>query len=206
MYEKLFFLEKLHDLAVFDYRDDRLNPQRGFQVFGRTAWYEDTGGYDSFLKSQAEGREYIMLWEDAHLSTAFRLSLGSIDGADIQNIPADERFYAGGGGSIRGYEYQQVGPKLNGTPTGGNKLLEFSAELRMQPGNRLGYVLFLDGGAVYNDLVRDEINRSLRYGAGFGLRWFTAIGPLRADLAYPLNADDSQKERVQFYISLGQAF
>ncbi|MDF7825678.1 autotransporter assembly complex protein TamA [Pontiellaceae bacterium B12227] len=189
-----------------DYRDDRLNPMRGYQAFGRTIWNEDTHGSDSFLKTYLEGRDYHLLWERARLSSAFRLSLGSIDGADISTVPADERFYAGGGGSIRGYEYQSVGPKLNGTPTGGNKLLEFSAELRMQPGQRLGYVVFLDGGTVYNDVVSDELNRSLRYGAGIGVRWFTAIGPLRADLAYPLNPDSSQEKQLQFYISLGQAF
>jgi len=183
-----------------------LNPQRGGQLFGQTSWYEDTQGFDSFLKSQAEARKYFMLWREIHLSSAFRLTLGSIDGADVAGIPADERFYAGGGGSIRGYEYQSVGPKLNGTPTGGDKLLEFSAELRVQPGTRLGYVAFIDGGTVYNDLTSDDANRALRYGAGLGLRWFTGIGPLRADLAYPLNPDDTQKERLQFYISLGQAF
>ena len=87
----------------------------------------------------------------------------------------------------------------------GNQLLEFSAELRMQPGRRFGYVAFLDGGTVFNDAVPNPDN-SLRYGAGIGLRWFTGIGPLRVDAAYPLNPDSFQDERVQFYISLGQAF
>ena len=95
---------------------------------------------------------------------------------------------------------------MGDTPTGGDKLFEFSAELRLQPGHRLGYVAFVDGGTVYNDLLDSDANRSLRYGAGLGLRWFTTIGPLRADLAYPLNPDASQIERLQFYISLGQAF
>ncbi len=189
-----------------DYRDDRLNPMRGYQAFGNTVWNEGTHGSDSFLKSYLEGRYYHLHWERARLSSAFRLSVGSIDGADVDEVPADERYYAGGGGSIRGYEYQSVGPSVDGTPTGGNKLLEFSAELRMQPGKRLGYVVFLDGGTVYNDLVKNEISRSLRYGAGVGLRWFTSIGPLRADLAYPLNPDDSQENQLQFYMSLGQAF
>lgn len=192
--------------AMFDFRDDKLNPVRGGQVFGRTAFYQDTLGDESFLKTQAEGRKYFMLWDSFRLSSAFRLTLGTIDGTSVESVPADERFYAGGGGSIRGYEYQAVGPKLADTPTGGDKLLEFSAELRLQPGHRLGYVAFVDGGTVYNDLFDNDINRSIRYGAGIGLRWFTTIGPLRADLAYPLNPDATQVERVQFYISLGQAF
>ena len=192
-------------LASFDYRDDSLNPVRGGHVFGRTAYYHDTLATDSFLKSAAEGRHYHTLWKRYRLSSALRLTLGSIDGASVENVPADERFYAGGGGSIRGYEYQAVGPSAAGTPLGGDKLLEFSTELRLQPGNKLGYAAFVDGGTVYNDLLEDS-NRALRFGAGLGLRWFTGIGPLRVDVAYPLNPDVTQVERVQFYISLGQAF
>lgn len=189
---------------MLDYRDDRLNPVSGSWFFGRATWFENTGSAGSFLKSELEARDYHLLWDSYRVSTAGRVTLGSIDGVEVDQVPADERFYAGGGGSIRGYEYQQVGPKLDGVPVGGDKLLECSAELRIQPGNRLGYVLFVDGGTVYNDLLNDT--RSLRFGAGLGLRWFTTIGPLRADLAYPLNADDTQVERLQFYISLGQAF
>jgi translocation and assembly module TamA len=174
-------------------------------LFGRTSFFEDTVGAQSFLKTQFEGRHYRMLWDRYRMSSAARLTLGSIDGAAVDSVPADERFYAGGGGSIRGYEYQSVGPQVNGVPAGGDKLLEFSLELRLQPGNRLGYVAFVDGGSVYNELL-DDYTRPLSYGAGFGLRWFTGIGPLRADLAYPINPSANQVERIQFYISLGQAF
>ena len=120
----------------------------------------------------------------------------------MEAVPADERFYSGGGGSVRGYEYQQIGPQQDGVPLGGDKMVEFSMELRMQPGRRLGYAAFVDGGTVYND----GLDRSLRYGAGVGLRWFTGVGPLRVDVAFPLNPSDDQVERLQFYISLGQAF
>lgn len=192
--------------AIVDTRNDKLNPVGGAQWFGRTAYFEDMIGFHSFLKSQMEARHYYMLWESFRLSSALRLTLGSIDGTAVESVPADERFYAGGGGSVRGYEYQSIGPRIGDTPAGGDKHVEFSAELRLQPGPRLGYAVFVDGGTVYNDELDDGWNRSLRYGAGVGLRWFTTIGPLRADLAYPINPDDSQVERVQFYISLGQAF
>ena len=191
--------------ATYDSSNDRLNAVRGEQLFGQTAFYNETLGGQSFLKSQFEGRHYYMLWDRYRLSSALRLTLGSIDGAAVGAVPADERFYAGGGGSIRGYEYQSVGPQVDGTPAGGDKLLEFSSELRLQPGKRLGYAAFFDGGTVYNELFGDY-SHSLRYGAGFGVRWFTTIGPLRVDLAYPLNPGSGQVERLQFYISLGQAF
>jgi len=191
-----------------DNRNDRLNPVKGGQFFARTRFYEDMNGSDSFFKTEAEGRLYQMFWKRPRLSGAVRLTLGTINGTSVEKVPADERFYAGGGGSIRGYEYQAVGPQLGEIPLGGSQLLEFSAEMRMQPGNKLGYAAFVDGGTVYNDLAHDS-DRSLRYGAGVGLRWFTGIGPLRVDVAYPLNPTAEQAEqvrRVQFYISLGQAF
>ncbi len=203
--------DEIHNLlffplqAVLDNRDDSLNPMSGHHLFGRTAYFQDTLGSDSFLKSVIEGRHYYTFSEEYRFSSALRLALGSIDGTSVGSVPADERFYAGGGGSIRGYEYQAVGPSLGGTPLGGSKLMEFSAELRVQPGRKLGYVLFLDGGTVFDDEI-GEADRSLRYGAGLGLRFFTGIGPLRADLAYPLNPDSTQSQRIQFYISLGQAF
>jgi translocation and assembly module TamA len=191
--------------GLLDYRDDRLNPVRGGVLFGRTAYFLGMQDSDSFLKSGAEGRLYHLWWKRYRLSSALRLTLGSIDGASVENIPADERLYAGGGGSVRGYEYQAIGPTLNGVPLGGDKLLEFSLEMRLQPGRKLGYVAFVDGGTVYNDWG-GAADRSLNYGAGLGLRYFTGIGPLRVDLAYPLNPTESQVKRLQFYISLGQAF
>lgn len=189
----------------FDGRNDRLNPVRGMQFFGQLTYAEDTLGAEGYLKSRLEARHYAMLSERHRLSSALRLCLGSIDGTGLGGIPADDRFYAGGGGSVRGYEYQSIGTVANQVPTGGDKLLEFSAELRMQPGQKLGYVLFLDGGTAYNGTL-SGLDQSLRYGAGIGLRWFTPIGPLRMDAAYPLNPADNQDERLQVYISLGQAF
>jgi translocation and assembly module TamA len=191
--------------ATYDSSNDRLNPVRGQRIFAYTSLYDELTGGKSFFKSAVEGRHYAMLWTRYRLSSALRLTLGSIDGAAVESVAADERFYAGGGGSIRGYEYQSVGQQINGDPVGGDKLLEFSTELRLRPGKRFGYVAFIDGGTVYNERF-DDYNRSLRYGAGVGLRWFSTIGPLRVDFAYPLNPDSNHKERLQFYISLGQAF
>lgn len=191
--------------GTLDYRDDKLNPVSGAHLLGRVRYYEDLNGSASFFKTEAEARLYALLWKRPGLSLAGRVMAGSLDGTSVGNIPADERFYAGGGGSIRGYEYQMVGPVQNGIPVGGSQVFEFSAEVRLNPGKKLGYAVFIDGGTAYNDLENDA-DRSLRYGAGIGLRFFTGIGPLRADVAYPLNPSDQMVERVQFYISLGQAF
>jgi translocation and assembly module TamA len=131
--------------------------------------------------------------------------VGSITGTESADIPANRRFYAGGGTSIRGYALQSVGPLTDdGTPIGGRSLLELSAELRVKLSKTLGGVVFIDGGNVYEETVPDFSN-NLRWAAGFGTLYFTAVGPIRLDIGFPLNRrsiDDS----FQFYISVGQAF
>ena len=133
------------------------------------------------------------------------LSLGSITGAGRDEIPADERFYAGGGGSIRGYAYQSVGPFRQGEPVGGGSLLEVAFEARLKFTDRLGLVAFLDGGNAYTERFPD-FEETLRWGAGLGFRYFTPVGPLRLDVAFPLNRRPDIDDRFQVYVSLGQAF
>lgn len=188
---------------ILDYRDDPLNSIKGGRLFSRATWYENTESAQSFIKTMLEGRHYAMLWETPRLSSALRVKIGHIDGAHAESIPADERFYAGGGGSIRGYDYQSVGPQEESTPSGTDSLIECSAELRLQPGPRMGYAAFLDAGTAF---TRSFDEQDMRYGAGLGLRWFTPLGPLRADFAFPLNPDETQEQRLFFYISLGQSF
>ena len=81
---------------------------------------------------------------------AGRFSLGSVFGSSTADIPADKRFYAGGGGSIRGYGFQDVGPRdAEGEPTGGRSLIEVGAEMRVKVTDTIGIVPFIDGGNVY---------------------------------------------------------
>lgn len=120
-------------------------------------------------------------------------------------MPADLRYYAGGGGSIRGYAFQSVGPLSDDDPLGGRSLLELSNELRMNVTETLGFAVFLDGGAAFESAYPD-LEESVRWGTGLGLRYFTPIGPFRIDVAFPLNRRDDVDDSYQVYISLGQAF
>lgn len=133
---------------------------------------------------------------------ALRGRIGTIIGPN--GAPPDRLFFAGGGGSVRGYEYQSISPRdSTGQLVGGRSLLEMSAEVRYRASDTLGYVAFLDGGAAGSN-VEPPLD-TLSYGAGVGLRYYTGFGPLRADIAVPLNKKDGDAD-FQVYISIGQAF
>jgi translocation and assembly module TamA len=139
---------------------------------------------------------------------AVRALAGLAAGAGEFSLPPDQRFYAGGSGTIRGYRYQSVGPLFpNGNPVGGTAINAGTAEYRQRIGTNFGTALFVDAGNVSKNL--NPLNGTLKFGAGAGLRYYTPIGPIRLDLALPLqrrttglNPDDA----FEIYIGLGQAF
>ncbi|MDP3737781.1 MAG: autotransporter assembly complex family protein [Hyphomonadaceae bacterium] len=133
---------------------------------------------------------------------ALRGRLGAIIGPN--GAPPDRLFFAGGGGSVRGYEYQSLSPRnANGDLIGGRSLVEMSAELRYRATNTLGYVAFVDAGAAGSN-TEPPIDQ-MRAGVGFGVRYYAGFGPLRADIAVPLDKQDGDAD-FQIYISIGQAF
>jgi translocation and assembly module TamA len=137
-----------------------------------------------------------------NLIAALRGRLGTIIGPN--GAPPDRLFFAGGGGSVRGYEYQSLSPRNTaGELIGGRSLVEMSAELRYRATNTLGYVAFVDAGAAGSN-TEPPIDQ-MRVGAGFGVRYYAGFGPLRADIAVPLNKEDGDAD-FQIYISIGQAF
>src|SRR6185503_11283270 len=113
-------------------------------------------------------------------------------------IPADRRFYSGGGGSIRGYGYQLVSPlDGSGKPVGGRSVIETSLEARFRLTRTIGLVPFIDAGSVSNSSIPGK-DVSIRTAAGLGLRYYTSVGPLRADFAMPLNKRPGIDDGFQF--------
>ena len=189
----------------WDTRDNQLDATRGFRTVFAVEPFRDLGGDDNFFRWITEGRTYASLSRKENLVLAVRLSFGSLSGTELEGIPADERFYVGGGGSVRGYEYQTVGVLVDGIPVGGKSMLETSLEVRYQPGAMLGYVAFVDGGMAFADNLPDA-STPLQWGAGLGLRYSLGFAPLRLDVAVPLNPRDGVDPAYQFYISVGQSF
>lgn len=163
-------------------------------------------GRATFLRTEAEGDAYIPLDQRQWTVLAARLKVGTIVGSGIAHIPADKRYYAGGGGSIRGFGYQLVSPMdADGTPLGGRSLLESSLEMRFRIVESIGVVPFVDAGGVSPSPVPAKDMR-VAVGAGIGLRYYTSVGPLRVDFALPVNPRTGIDRSFQFYLSFGQAF
>jgi translocation and assembly module TamA len=205
--EDTFGLLSLPGRFDWDFSDDLLDPTRGGRLSLLAAPYLDTLGPDTkFFKSQVTHTRYISLAEDPRFVLALRGSVGSTVGADRDEIPADERFYSGGGGSVRGFGFQLAGPvDDNDDPIGGRSLLEFNTELRYRVTESIGLVSFVDAGTVYESTLPD-FSEELLVGAGLGMRYVTPIGPLRFDVGVPVNRRRRVDDLYQVYISIGQAF
>ncbi len=194
-------------LAAFalDRSSDPLDPRRGWRIEGRTEPTVTFGDIQqAYLRSQLQGSYYLPLDRGEHNIVAARLAFGTILGGTINNIPASRRFYSGGGGSVRGYSYQAIGPRLSdNTPIGGRSLLEASLEYRRDITDRWGAVAFLDVGAVGADGLPS--GKDFGAGAGIGVRYNLGFGPIRADIAIPLDKRKGDAP-FQIYISIGQSF
>src|SRR5262249_35076838 len=116
---------------------------------------------------------------------ALRALGGLAAGASQFSLPPDQHFYAGGSGTIRGYRYQSVGPTFpDGNPIGGTAINAGTIEFRQRVGAALGFATFVDAGNVSRNL--NPLKGDLKVGVGVGVRYYTALGPLRVDLAFPL--------------------
>ena len=202
-----YALLSLPGFVEYDSRNNVMDPRSG--VLGRlsaTPYTETIGDGGQFLKMLATGQSYLSNDDILFKPTfASRLSMGAIYGAKGDNVPADIRYYAGGGGSVRGYSYQSLSPYFRGDPIGGSSLIETSGELRLRFTEEIGGVAFVDAGNAYASSTPD-FSETLYVGAGTGVRYYSPIGPLRFDVAFPLNGKDIGEDGYQIYVSLGQAF
>jgi translocation and assembly module TamA len=191
--------------AYTDASNDPLDPTRGWRLFV-SAQPTAVAGEDTvlFVRAEAQVSAYLPIQDDARTVLAGRVRLGSILGGDELTVPSDRLFYSGGGGSVRGYSYQGVGPRLpDNTPRGGISLFETSIEARHKLRGALGVAVFVDAGAVGFQEYPDF--NDVRFGAGIGVRYDLPFGPIRADIAFPLDRRDGDAS-FQIYVSIGQAF
>ncbi|MFZ5608560.1 MAG: autotransporter assembly complex protein TamA [Pseudomonadota bacterium] len=203
--ERNFFLAALPLSARWDGTDNLLDPRGGARlVLTAAPELGIDGGVFGFTTTTAQATAYYGLGRGDRHVLAGRLKLGSILGAGRARLPANRRFFAGGGGSVRGFGYQNVGPvDATGEPLGGLALVEMGLEARVQISQRFGLVPFVDAGNVYPENIPKF--SGLRFGGGLGFRYYTDFAPIRLDLATPLDRRPGEG-RVQVYISIGQSF
>ncbi|WP_414693117.1 autotransporter assembly complex protein TamA [Pelagibacterium sp.] len=194
----------LYGRGVFDNRDSELDPTEGFFVEATVDPLYEFEYQNPIVRATLEGRTYFGFGGDDSFILAARLRAGALAGPALSEIPPDLLFFAGGGGSVRGYGYRSIGvDDGSGNVTGGRYLLEASLEARMRFNDTFGGVAFVDGGYVAADTFPDF--DQLRLGAGIGLRYYTALGPLRLDAAIPLNKSPGDPDYA-LYVGIGQAF
>lgn len=190
----------------YDASDDLLDPTTGFRIRVETAPTWDTlNPSTKYVKNRVVGSRYFRIHNKPRFVLALRAAAGAIVGAEIDEIPADERFYAGGGGSIRGIPFQTAGPLDGDTPTGGRSLLEASIEARYQLFEKVEGAVFLDGGSAFENEL-PQFGDAWQFGTGVGLRYLTPVGPIRLDVAVPVDRRKNVDDAWQLYISIGQAF
>lgn len=204
--DRVFGLVSLPTSLTYDNRDDALNPTEGWNITGGVTPFADVlGESQPFLKTQITASTYFSFDRESRYILAMKAGFGSILGTDNFNIPPTERFYAGGGGSVRGFAYQSIGPKdSDNNPLGGRSIVTSSTEFRTRFTEKIGGVAFVDAGSV-SDQVYPDMDQ-LAIGAGVGFRYYTDFGPLRFDIALPMTQKDETDESFQFYLSIGQAF
>ena len=200
-----FTLIGLPFALALDRSNNLLNPTSGFRAWASLTPYADTlNPAPRFAVGRRAGTAYLDLSSNGSTVLAGRAAVASLVDFGTSSVPFDRRIYSGGGGSVRGYAYQSLGPRDGKDPLGGRSSIELSAEIRQRVSGRFGMVAFADAGNVYETSL-PKPGRMLRYAAGLGARYATDFGPIRLDVAVPLNRR-SIDGLFGIYVSLGQAF
>jgi translocation and assembly module TamA len=197
-----YFIATLPLFAGWDKSDDLLNPTRGFRVkLNLSPETSVRGAVRPYARAMLEGTGYYPIGDS--IVIAGRARFGTIQGIERNDLAPSRRFYAGGGGSVRGFGYQELGPRApDGKPIGGRSYNEFAIEARYRFGD-FGIVPFIDAGQVYESTMPQFTD--MRFGFGIGGRMYTNFGPLRLDVATPINRKPGES-KIALYISIGQAF
>jgi translocation and assembly module TamA len=189
---------------IWERRNDPLNPTDGFFLQGEAMPFLGFDSAGSGVRVTLDARGYQGFADDRFVAAA-RVQLGSIYGPSFLQTPRDFLFFSGGGGTVRGQEYQSLGVSVlrGGTvQTGGQHFIGLQSELRARVTDTIGVVAFHDVGFVAAEDWGDDLG-GWHSGAGLGLRYLTPIGPIRFDVAVPVRGGD---DGVQLYLGIGQAF
>ena len=192
--------------VILDESNSPVEPTKGYRLTLNATPYADLAYGDPFAILRLTGTAYLDVSGDGRSVLAGRASFGTIPGGNASHIPFDKLFYAGGGGSVRGFAYQSAGPRdAWNNPLGGASVVEGSIEFRQRIGKAFGAVAFVDAGSAYTDTIPNFAQFAPRVGTGVGVRYYTDFGPARLDVGFPLNKREGDAP-FGLYVSIGQAF
>ncbi|HVW73648.1 MAG TPA: BamA/TamA family outer membrane protein [Rhizomicrobium sp.] len=184
--------------------DGLLDPTHGLRAALALTPTHAFGGRDAtFLLTQLTASNYFDLSDNGRSVLALRGLAATILGASNLDLPPDQRLYAGGSTTVRGYAYQSLGPQFaDRKPVGAKSVDAATVEFRQRFGEDWGAAVFVDGGQAGTGA---PFTGRLYAGAGVGARYYTAIGAVRVDVATPL-VHLPGGDAFELYIGLGQAF
>jgi len=191
--------------AKYDSTTNLLNPTSGIRGLLSVTPTGAVGSKDSgFVILEASGSTYFDFGTKGRTVVALRALVGEVPGTNVFSLPPDQRFYAGGSATVRGFRYQSIGPQFaDGNPTGGTSIAAGGMELRQRIIGNFGGAAFVDAGQV---AARGApFTNDWRIGVGAGVRYYTSIGPIRLDVAVPVNREP-HGDAFELYIGIGQAF
>ncbi|MGA1825864.1 MAG: outer membrane protein assembly factor BamA [bacterium] len=182
----------------YDSRDDFMNPHQGqYSIISFDLAGGPMQGDTNYYKIKAEYRLFFPIITSVIFASSVKV--GFVEQYDSEDVPVDQKFTAGGYNTIRGYEEDSIGEDDDNIP-GGNRVWLNNLELRFPFYRGLKGVIFWDCGYVWE---KNIIIEDIKHGVGFGIRLLTPVGPIRADMGFPL---DRNKPNSQFYISIGHTF
>lgn len=196
--------------ATYDGRDDKFSATKGYFVAAELTPFLGWDGTGSGGRLTLDGRAYKGFGTERPIVFAGRVQVGSIFGSTLEETPRDYLFYSGGAGTVRGHPFQSLGVYVISPDqlTGGTMFLALSGEIRASITEKVGVVGFYDVGSVgVNDFI-DDPQGGWQAGAGIGLRYATGFGPIRVDIATPVEGSAGQNTDggVQLYVGIGQSF
>ncbi|HSP05695.1 MAG TPA: outer membrane protein assembly factor, partial [Acidobacteriota bacterium] len=187
-----------------DARDNAIDPTRGTFFSTDLEWSTSLLGSETDYLKSFSWAQYYHPFGRTVVATSFRLGLAEGFRKTVE-IPISQRFFAGGGRTIRGFALDTAGPlDENGEPLGGNMMYILNLENRFPIYKSLGGLVFFDWGNVF-PLINDFTLSGLRETTGLGLRYKTAIGPVIFDWGYKLDRQPGESA-YEFYLSIGNTF
>jgi outer membrane protein insertion porin family len=199
-------ISALSGQLTLERRNRPFDPTRGsFHLVGFEIADRVLGSQASFIKGRLETAWFFDWLAPTVLAVSARLGLAAPLAGDT-SLPIERRFFAGGAGTVRGYEERKLGPlDADGDPLGGNAAVVLNVEWRVPIWRWIWGAAFFDTGAV-TSRVRDLSLSQFKSGIGGGLRLATPVGPVRLDIGYPLNVIPGEERKVQVYIAVGFPF